>query len=170
MLHQHACEIEVRGLELHELIANRSNQHCQRHISHQPRILRYGLATTRVRNSETRPFSTSLCLAKKGGKAAREEKRASENSENGASDDPFDFTILEADISSIIDRLKSDLSKLRVGGRFNPEAVENLRVQPNKTSSETLKLSDLAQIIPKGRTLQIIVGEKDVSTGCSEMV
>lgn len=58
--------------------------------------------------------------------------------------------------------MKNDLSKLRAGGRFNPEVVENLRVQPDKTSAQTTRLSDLAQVIPKGRQVQIVVGEKDV--------
>jgi ribosome recycling factor len=98
---------------------------------------------------------------KKGGKAAREEKPAS-SSKSAASDDPYDFSTLEADIASAIDRLKNDLSKLRAGGRFNPEVLENLRVQPDKKNPQTVKLNDLAQVIPKGRTVQILVGEQDV--------
>lgn len=58
--------------------------------------------------------------------------------------------------------MKNDLSKLRAGGRFNPEAVESLRVQPDKNDKQTIKLSDLAQVIPKGRTVQVLVGEKGV--------
>jgi ribosome recycling factor len=54
------------------------------------------------------------------------------------------------------------LSKLRAGGRFNPELLENLRVQPDKNNAERVKLSDVAQVVPKGRTVQVIVGEKDV--------
>lgn len=113
-----------------------------------------------------RSFSSSQCLSKKGGKAAREEKQAAAASKSdsgeAASDDPFDFSGLEADIASSLERLKNDLSKLRAGGRFNPEVVENLRVQLEKGNSKTIKLSDVAQVIPKGRTVQILVGEKDV--------
>ncbi|KAK4565470.1 hypothetical protein LTR86_004087 [Recurvomyces mirabilis] len=114
-----------------------------------------------------RAFSTSPSLCKKGGKAAREEKSSTTptNSKGSPSttptDDPFDFTTLEADIASAIERLKTDLSKLRAGGRFNPEVLENLRVQPDKSSNQTVKLSDVAQVIPKGRVVQIMVGEKD---------
>lgn len=36
-------------------------------------------------------------------------------------------------------------------------------MQPDKGSDSRVKLNDLAQVIPKGRTVQIIVGEKDVS-------
>jgi len=107
-----------------------------------------------------RVFSTSRCLLKKGGKASRDEKPASAKA--GTSEDPFDFADLDGDIAQAIERLKTDLSKLRTGGRFNPEVVENLRVQPEKGNNQTTKLSDLAQIIPKGRQVQILVGEKDV--------
>lgn len=34
-------------------------------------------------------------------------------------------------------------------------------MQPQKNSNQTVKLGDLAQVIPKGRTVQILVGEKD---------
>ncbi|KAK3666163.1 hypothetical protein LTR22_002827 [Elasticomyces elasticus] len=106
----------------------------------------------------TRHFTTSPQLQKKGAKAARE---AAAPSSSTPSDDPSDFSALEADIASSIERLKTDLSKLRAGGRFNPETLENLRVAPQKSSTATVKLSDVAQVIPKGRTVQIMVGEKD---------
>ncbi|KAK3675717.1 hypothetical protein LTR78_004358 [Recurvomyces mirabilis] len=114
-----------------------------------------------------RPFSTYPALFKKGGKAAREEKSSTSptsakgNAGGTATDDPFDFTTLEADIASAVERLKNNLSRLRAGGRFNPEVLENLRVQPDKSSNQTVKLSDVAQVIPKGRVVQIMVGEKD---------
>ncbi|KAI7124355.1 hypothetical protein KC352_g32363, partial [Hortaea werneckii] len=94
-----------------------------------------------------RQFSISPRLYKKGGKAAREEKQAAakDTGKDAAGDDPFDFSTLEADIAAITERLKNDLSKLRPGGRFNPEVLEALRVQPDKSSKETVKLNDLAQ-------------------------
>ncbi|KAF2482422.1 ribosome recycling factor-domain-containing protein [Neohortaea acidophila] len=108
---------------------------------------------------QSRAFSTSPCLLKKGGKAAREEKQASSKTESTV--DPFDFSALESEIAKTIEHMKTELSKLRGGGRFNPEALENLRVRPEKNESQTVKLNDLAQVIPKGRTVQILVGEKD---------
>jgi ribosome recycling factor len=43
--------------------------------------------------------------------------------------------------------------------------LENLRVHLNKESKNTERLGDLAQVLPKGgRSLMIIVGEKDVSS------
>ena len=79
-----------------------------------------------------------------------------------AVEDPSDFNILESDIAAAIEQLRDDLSKLRAGGRFNSEVLEDLRVQPDKNSKQWVRLSDLAQVIPKGRTIQILVGEKDV--------
>lgn len=110
-----------------------------------------------------RAFTTSPPLLKKGGKAAREEKQQSTGSKSTtATDDPYDFADLEFDIAQAVERLKTELSKLRAGGRFNPEVVESLRVQVDKGSNQTFRLSDLAQVIPKGRTVHILVGEKDV--------
>lgn len=114
----------------------------------------------------SRSFATTPTLLKKGGKAAREEKQAAaqkDPSGGSASEDPSDFTALENEISQALERLKEDLSKLRAGGRFNPEVLEALRVQPDKASNTKVKLGDLAQVVPKGRTVQVIVGEKDVS-------
>lgn len=112
----------------------------------------------------SQPFSTTPHLFKKGGKAAREEKAsAQKDSGSATAEDPSDFSALEADIAAAVERLKDDLSKLRAGGRFNPEVLENLRVQPEKSSAEKVKLGDLAQVVPKGRTVQVLVGEKDVS-------
>ncbi len=63
-----------------------------------------------------------------------------------------------------MDKLKNDLSKLKTGGRFNPEVLENLRVHLVKDSKKSERLGDLAQVLPKGgRMLTILVGEKDVS-------
>ncbi|KAH9843350.1 ribosome recycling factor [Teratosphaeria destructans] len=133
------------------------------HGPRKPAVIRPPIA---LAPAQTTSFGTSSCLlAKKGAKQAREEKQSSPSSSSGkgsaASDDPFDFSALEADIAAAIDRLKTDLSKLRAGGRFNSEVLENLRVQPEKGSSQTVKLNDLAQVIPKGRIVQILVGETE---------
>lgn len=113
--------------------------------------------------SARRPFSTTLPLLKKGGKAARDESKAQAASQKDAApaEDPADFSALEADIAAAVARLREDLSKLRAGGRFNPELLENLRVQPDKSSASKVRLSDVAQVVPKGRTVQVLVGEKD---------
>lgn len=54
--------------------------------------------------------------------------------------------------------------KLRAGGRFNPETLENVRVFLAKEGKATERLGDLAQVLPKGgRSVMLLVGEKDVS-------
>ncbi|KAJ5037446.1 uncharacterized protein L3040_007621 [Drepanopeziza brunnea f. sp. 'multigermtubi'] len=108
-----------------------------------------------------RQFSQSPFLLKKKGRAEREEREAA-SSQASEADDPFDFSTLDAGIEKALDKLKSDLSKLRTGGRFNPEALENLRVHLAKDSRASERLGDLAQVLPKGgRSLMILVGEKD---------
>ena len=107
-----------------------------------------------------------------GGKGEKAGKQQTERSGGGSSkatsnEDPYDFSALDADINAAIERLRESLSKLRSGGRFNPETLENLRVQVEKSSNAKVKLSDVAQVIPKGRTVQVVVGTKDVS-GISE--
>ena len=111
------------------------------------------------RNQRNCAFSSSTCLAKKGGK--QESKRNVEVAEAKTEHfDPFDFTDLEAGIQKSLDRLKDDLSQLRPGGRFNPEVLEALRVQLSKDNKESVKLGDLAQAVPKGgRTIVVLVGE-----------
>ena len=56
------------------------------------------------------------------------------------------------------------MSKLRTGGRFNPEVLENIKVHLIKDSKASERLGVLAQVLPKGgRSVMILVGEKDVS-------
>ncbi|GAB1198232.1 hypothetical protein APSETT444_007545 [Aspergillus pseudonomiae] len=71
------------------------------------------------------------------------------------SDDPYDLAQLHHGIAAAVCRLKDELSKLRLGGRLNTDAIENLRVQLSKGSKETLKLGDLAQVVPKGGRMHI---------------
>jgi ribosome recycling factor len=80
-----------------------------------------------------------------------------------AAADPLDLSLLHDGIAEALQRLKDDFSKLRAGGRLNPEVIENLRVHL-KGGKESVRLGDLAQVIPKGgRMLTIMVGEEDVS-------
>lgn len=112
-------------------------------------------------------------MLKKGGKPSRVEPRSDEassspsNASAAGSDDPFDFSELESGISKAHDKLKDELSKLRAGGRFNPELLENLRVQlvnkDKESGKESVRLGDVAQVVPRGRVLGVMVGEKDVS-------
>ncbi|KAH7391423.1 ribosome recycling factor-domain-containing protein [Cadophora sp. MPI-SDFR-AT-0126] len=111
------------------------------------------------RVTSRRHFSQTPLLLKKKGRADREEAASSQTTEV---EDPYDFSTLESSIEKVLEKLKNDLSKLRTGGRFNPEVLENLRVHLVKDSKATEKLGDLAQVLPKGgRSLMILVGEKD---------
>lgn len=117
--------------------------------------------------SSPRAFSTSPISLKKKTSTVKEPK--SEDSETRSTEtaeveDPFDFSTLNEGVSKAQEKLKDDLSKLRTGGRFNPEVLENLRVHLVKDDKKSERLGDLAQVLPKGgRSLMILVGEKEVS-------
>lgn len=52
------------------------------------------------------------------------------------------------------------LKKLKSGGRFNPDLIGAVRVQPDKKDGTTYPLRELAQVVPKGgRTISVIVHE-----------
>ena len=123
------------------------------------RILPSQLPTLLVRRPSpvtVRPFSRTQPQHKSKGKTVEKEPQAV---------DPFDLATLKAEIQEAVDRLKDKLARLRTGGRFDPQLVEDLRVTFNKKKNDTAKLSDLAQVIPKGgRSLTVIVGQDDVSS------
>ncbi|KAH8701148.1 ribosome recycling factor-domain-containing protein [Talaromyces proteolyticus] len=111
-----------------------------------------------------RHFTYSAPLSKKKDKNKKgEDVESKGKNDDSPPSDPFDLTQLHNGISDAIARLKEDLHKLRSGGRFNPEVLENLRVSLSKNSNETIKLGELAQVVPKGgRSVAIIVGEEDL--------
>lgn len=111
-----------------------------------------------------RAFTTTSPLSKKGGNNKRVKEEVDPQTPLGFADDPFDFSTLEVANAKNLEKLKNDLSKMGTGGRFNPEVLESLTVILDKSGSKLrIKLRDIAQIVPKGgRTVMIIVGEKDV--------
>lgn len=120
--------------------------------------------TPRTQHTRTpthhRQFSHTPLLQKKKTRADREAEE--ESTTSSPADDPFDFTQLSTSLEKALQKLSVDLSKLRTGGRFNPETLESLRVHLVKDSKKSERLSDLAQVLPKGgRSLSILVGEKD---------
>ncbi|KKY26433.1 putative ribosome recycling factor domain-containing protein [Phaeomoniella chlamydospora] len=58
-------------------------------------------------------------------------------------DEAFDFKDLDDDFARNIDKLKEGLSKLRPGGRLDPEVIENFRVTFSGRNG-TERLGDLA--------------------------
>ncbi|MCJ1380827.1 hypothetical protein MMC17_003936 [Xylographa soralifera] len=108
-------------------------------------------------------FSTTPLLLKKGQRdePKRTVEKATARSE-AADNDPYDFSALEAGIDRALERLNDELSKLKPGGRFNPDMLEALRVSLVKGSRVTVKLADVAQVMPRGgRTVVVLVGEAD---------
>ncbi|KAF2862598.1 ribosome recycling factor, partial [Piedraia hortae CBS 480.64] len=70
------------------------------------------------------------------------------------------FSQLESDVLRVINPLKKELSELRPGGRFNTAALEKLPTCVDKRASKTVRLGDVAQLVPRGRTVQVLVGEQ----------
>lgn len=120
----------------------------------------------------TRAFSNSQTLYKKKDKAKKgaateqsDDDKPLKNSSGGAvPDDPSDLSQLQNDIAASVSRFKDDLSKLRAGGRLNTEVIEDFRVHLTKGSKDSVKLGDLAQVVPKGgRMVTVLAAEEDVS-------
>ncbi|KGO65719.1 Ribosome recycling factor [Penicillium italicum] len=113
-----------------------------------------------------REFANSAALYKKKDKTKKASASASSSepveTSSAPSEDPFDLSHLHNGISTAIVRLKDDLSKLRAGGRFNTAILETLRVQLSKDSKDSVRLGDLAQVVPKGgRMVTLLVAEED---------
>lgn len=115
-------------------------------------------------------MSSNPVLRKKKSAEYLEKQREREEATSQATkvEDPYDFSALLDGTEKTIKKLENDLSKLRTGGRFNLEVLENLRVRVERDRTAGVRLGDLAQVLPKGgRSLMILVGEKDVSLVCA---
>ena len=79
-------------------------------------------------------------------------------------DEVYDFSELENKILKAIERLTHELSLLRPGGRFNPELLDRVWVEfrHHGEVQQKERLVDVAQIIPKGRAIEVVVGDEDV--------
>lgn len=109
-----------------------------------------------------RTLTTTPALYKKGKNSAPRDSQKTGTKEPITEWDPEDFSALQAGIAKANDKLAADLAKLRTGGRFNPEILENVRVHLDKNSKTTHRVAELAQVIPKGgRNVMLLVGEKD---------
>ncbi|MCJ1426828.1 hypothetical protein MMC29_004731, partial [Sticta canariensis] len=74
--------------------------------------------------------------------------------------DPFDLSGLEASVEGALDSLKKQITAVRKGGR-DATAIEELQVSLTKSGAKTVKLGDVAQVVPRGRVLAVMVGEKE---------
>ena len=60
-----------------------------------------------------------------------------------------------------MEKLTHELSQLRSGGRFNPDKIEALKVTlENDGGKRTERVKDLAQVIAKGRNVQVLCHEE----------
>lgn len=75
--------------------------------------------------------------------------------------DPLDLSWLEAAVDRALDSLKKQITAVRKGGR-DAAAIEALQVSLTKSGGKTFKVGDVAQVVPRGRVLAVIVGEKEV--------
>lgn len=94
--------------------------------------------------------------------AARKKSRGGGGSSSDVVD-PLDLSLsrLEASAASALDLLKKQITAVRKGGR-DAAAIEELRVSLTKSGGGTVKLGDVAQVVPRGRVLAVVVLEKEV--------
>lgn len=87
--------------------------------------------------------------------------------QNKTHDSSFDyaahFESLEAQCNAHIDKLKTDITKLRAGGRNDPSTLESIQVVLDKSTGASASLRDIAHVLPKGRSLVVNVYEAAVS-------
>ncbi|KAI1105712.1 ribosome recycling factor [Jackrogersella minutella] len=104
-------------------------------------------------------------------KTRQEEMKASYAKEEGGEESkhppadpgqPLDFGDVESRVRRHEERFRELLKTLKSGGRFNPDVVGALRVQPDRKSLRTFALREVAQVVPRGgRTISILVNEEE---------
>ncbi|RPA89345.1 ribosome recycling factor [Choiromyces venosus 120613-1] len=86
-----------------------------------------------------------------------------DNTQDKTSSLPFDysahFASLEEHCNTHITKLKSDIVKLRAGGRNEPGVLEGLQVTLDKSTGATASLRDIAHVLARGRILVVSVYE-----------
>jgi len=131
-----------------------------------------------------RPFTTTPAIYKKRKIAApanspvRKDEPTSSSKDgaaSGAADeiDPLDFTPLTSTFPGIDVHFKTQLQALLHGGRFNPDQLGTLNVTVKSvvpaddmsgtkvTKVEDFPLRELCQVVPRGRTLSLLVNDKE---------
>ncbi|KAL8818836.1 MAG: hypothetical protein Q9223_002604, partial [Gallowayella weberi] len=124
--------------------------------------------------SNTKSFSTHHPLRKKQGGKGSSKNTVALNASKTANDnvDPLNFSALESEIAKIVENLQEDVRGIRAGG-IDIEALESARVTLKNMSTGAAKkrmetqeavkvrLGDLCQVVPRGRTLVLMVGDKE---------
>ncbi|KAL8967708.1 MAG: hypothetical protein Q9197_005289, partial [Variospora fuerteventurae] len=121
------------------------------------------------------PFTTTPWpLSKHGGKKASKNTvsvNAQKTSSLDDNTDPNDFSALEANIEKIVTGLRDDVRRIKPGG-VDVEAVGEIRVALKKAGGsavkggkagrkDVVKVGELAQVVPRGRVLVLLVAEKE---------
>ena len=110
-------------------------------------------------------FSTTSLYCKSGGKQHNKSNVDKAVQKTAGSDDPFDFSDYEDAISKAHGHLKSEVSKIKAGGR-DVEGIEGIRVNLGKGNQKgkgnVVRVGDLASVVARGRNVVIMVAEKDV--------
>ncbi|KAF2675380.1 ribosome recycling factor [Microthyrium microscopicum] len=116
-------------------------------------------------------FSTTPLLAKKKNKSRNDAEDGAEDATRSggksvtaaqdAYDEAFDFTNLERKILKAIEQMTHKLGELKAGGTLNPKVLEKIEVKLDKTTTDTVKLHDVAQLVTKGMQIQVILSDED---------
>jgi ribosome recycling factor len=117
----------------------------------------------------------SPSLRKKAGKANKAHAQTDSSppvtnpGQPTATDEAYDVSGLESQILKAIEKLTHDLSQLRGGGKMNPEVIESLKVSLGTAGhgKETVRLGDIAQVVPRGRMMNVVCGEQAVCPNSS---
>lgn len=77
-------------------------------------------------------------------------------------DAAFDLGDVEAEYARVDERFEKRLQEFKVGGRFNPEMLGQLRVRTDRDTGESWPLRELAQVVHRGgRSVSILVSDAE---------
>ncbi|KAL5115863.1 ribosome-recycling factor [Pleosporales sp. CAS-2024a] len=137
---------------------------CRTLGSHHLPSIRPRASTPQCHAHALRSLSVSASLHRKVAKANKAHAQTDASppvSTPTATDEAYDVSHLEAQVLKAMEKLTHDLSQLRGGGKLNPDMIENLKVQLGTAGhgKETVKLRDIAQVVPRGRVIHVVCGE-----------
>ncbi|KAL8732643.1 MAG: hypothetical protein Q9166_002618 [cf. Caloplaca sp. 2 TL-2023] len=115
-------------------------------------------------NHQRHPFTTTPIPHKKQGGKGNSKNTVAVNASKTSHDntDPTDFSSLQTEIDSIVEKLREEIRNIKAGG-INIEAVEDARVimkSGGGGGKQMVRVRDLCQVVPRGRVLVLMVGEK----------
>lgn len=100
--------------------------------------------------------------------AAADAEHHAEDDEHSAkhpasdSADPLNFADVTSRWAAADAHFRDAIKKLCAGGRFNPDVIGALQVQPDRKSTQTFPLRELAEVVPRGgRTISLLVHERE---------